>query len=60
MNTLINYLKDVKDELTHVSWLTKKQVIWFTVIVIVISVLIAFYLGLMDFLLSFLLETFIL
>jgi len=40
----------------HVSWPTKKQAIAFTVIVVAISIIVAFYLGLFDFIFSFLLE----
>ena len=60
MKKLINYLKGVKIELTHVNWPTKKQIINFTGIVIAISLFVAFLLGFFDFILSYLLEKFIL
>ncbi len=48
MNRFINYLKDTKAELSHVSWPTQKQASVFTALVIIISVLTAIYLGLFD------------
>ena len=59
MNKLINYIKDTRGELKHVSWPTKKQSIWFTVIVIVVSLLTAAFLGFFDFILSLGLDNFI-
>ncbi len=59
MNKLINYIKDTRGELKHVSWPTKKQSIWFTVIVIVVSLLTAAFLGFFDFILSLGLDEFI-
>ncbi|NTV44859.1 MAG: preprotein translocase subunit SecE [Candidatus Yonathbacteria bacterium] len=43
-----NYFKEVRAEMKHVSWPTKKQVILYTVVVIVISLVAAYYLGLLD------------
>jgi len=45
---LVNYLKETKEELKHVSWPTQKQVIIFTAMVIVISVFVAYFLGFFD------------
>ena len=59
MNKLINYIKDTRGELKHVSWTTKKQSVWFTVIVIVVSLLTAAFLGFFDFILSLGLDNFI-
>lgn len=44
----IHGLKEVKSELKHVSWPTRKQTIWFTAIVIVFSLLTALLLGFFD------------
>jgi len=57
---LIDYLKSTKAELKHVSWPTKKQAIAFTIIVVLISVLTALYLGFFDFIFSKILQFFIL
>ncbi|MBU4536811.1 preprotein translocase subunit SecE [Patescibacteria group bacterium] len=56
---IIDYIKDTKGELKHVSWPTRKQSIWFTVIVIIISIATAFFLGLFDFIFSLGLDKFI-
>jgi len=57
--SLIDYIKETKGELKHVSWPTKSQSIWFTVIVIVISLFTAFFLGFFDYIFSLGLEKFI-
>lgn len=57
--SLINYLKDTKGELKHVAWPTKNQAIWFTITVIIISILTAFFLGFFDFIFTLGLEEFI-
>lgn len=46
----INYLKDTRGELRHVSWPTRTQTIVFTVVVIGISILTSVYLGVFDYL----------
>lgn len=48
--SLIEYLKETKAELKHVSWPTKAQAIRFTVSVIIISIVTAYFLGIFDFL----------
>lgn len=60
MNRFVNYLRDTKGELAHVSWPTRKQAILFTVVVIVISVLTAAFLGFFDYIFSLILQKFIL
>lgn len=51
-NRLVQYIKDTRGELKHVSWPTQKQTIIFTALVIAISLLIAGYLGIFDFIFS--------
>ena len=46
---ILNYLKETKAELKEVSWPTKSQTITFTILVILISVLVAVFLGGVDF-----------
>jgi preprotein translocase subunit SecE len=53
------YLKETKIELTHVSWPTKRQSTLFTILVIAVSVVTAFFLGFFDFLFSKVLAYFI-
>ncbi|OGD67223.1 preprotein translocase subunit SecE [Candidatus Campbellbacteria bacterium RIFCSPLOWO2_02_35_12] len=59
MMKLIDYIKDTKGELKHVSWPTRRQTIIFTALVIAISFFTAMFLGFFDFIFTFLLETFI-
>ncbi len=44
------YIQETKVELAHVSWPTQKQAIMYTIIVIAISVVTAFFLGAFDYL----------
>jgi len=55
----ITYLKEVKGEMKHVSWPTRKQAITFTLITVVIALLTAVYLGALDFIFTRILETFL-
>ncbi|MFH1402275.1 MAG: preprotein translocase subunit SecE [Patescibacteria group bacterium] len=57
---IIDYIKDTKSELKYVSWPTKKQAVWFTIVVISVSLITAFFLGFFDFIFSLGLEKFIL
>jgi preprotein translocase SecE subunit len=45
---LAQYLKDTQAELKHVSWPTQQQTIYFTTVVIIISILTAAFLGIFD------------
>lgn len=45
---MFEYIKNVKGELKHVSWPTRKQTIQYTIIVLAISIAIAIYLGVFD------------
>ena len=56
---IIQYIRDVRAEMKHVSWPTKKQVTMFTVLVIVLSVLVAYFLGAFDYVFTRALEMFI-
>ncbi len=48
MNKTIEYLKEVRVEMGHVTWPTRKQTIHFTLAVLLVSLFIAYYLGLFD------------
>ena len=52
MSHFINYLKDTMAELKHVSWPTHTQVVVYTVLVIVISIATALFIGAFDALFS--------
>jgi preprotein translocase subunit SecE len=45
----IDYLRDTKAELRHVSWPTQKQAINYTIIVLIISIGTGVFLGILDF-----------
>lgn len=53
---MLSYLKDVRAELAHVSWPSRRQTVMYTVVVIIVSVLTAAYLGILDFLFTELLK----
>jgi len=57
---IFEYIKETKSELKHVSWPTRRQAIAFTAIVIAISVFVAVFLGLFDYLFTLAIEKFIL
>ena len=46
------YLKDTHGELRHVAWPTQTQTIVYTVLVAIISILVALYLGVFNYLLT--------
>jgi preprotein translocase SecE subunit len=50
MGGLVQYLKDTRQELRHVAWPTQTQTIVYTLLVAAISLGVAAYLGLFDFL----------
>jgi preprotein translocase subunit SecE len=56
--SLSQYIKDTKAEMSHVTWPTKKQTIAFSVAVIIVSILIAAFLGVFDYIFSTLLTLF--
>jgi preprotein translocase subunit SecE len=56
---LKEYLQETKIEIGHVSWPTRKQAIAYTIVVIVISFVTAFYLGAFDYIFSLLLQKFV-
>ncbi len=53
---LANYLKETRIEMKHVSWPTRRQAINYTLIVIGVSLAVAFYLGLVDSIFSYLIQ----
>ena len=56
MKPLVEYIKAVRAELTHVSWPSRNQAIGYTALVIGISVAVALILGGFDFVFTYLLE----
>lgn len=49
---ITEYLKETKTELKHVIWPSRSQTLYYTLIVIVLSLVIAYYLGIFDFIFS--------
>lgn len=60
MNTIIQFFMEAKGELMKVNWPTKDQLIRYTVLVVVISLAVAIFLGALDTLFSYLVERFLL
>lgn len=54
--SIIDYLRETKGELKHVSWPSRRQTAVFTAVVVLISLFIAYFLGLFDFLFRIALE----
>jgi preprotein translocase subunit SecE len=46
------FLKEVRLELTKVTWTTREELIYSTIIVIVVSIVLAIFIGLVDMVLS--------
>jgi len=55
----IEYIKETKGEMKHVNWPSRVQVTIFTLVIIVISIFTAAFLGFFDFFFTTLLETFV-
>ena len=60
MSGITNFLKDVKLELSRVNWPTKKETITYTMAVVVLSLVVAGFLGGLDFVFTWILNKFIL
>ena len=56
MSKIGEYLNETKVELKHVVWPTRAETVYYTLVVIVLSVLLAYYLGVFDAIFSRLLE----
>ena len=52
MSKITEYLKETKAELKHVNWPGRKQTIYYTLIVVGLSVIVAYFLGIFDFIFS--------
>ncbi len=60
INRIINYLKEVKVEIKKVNMPTKQETIKYTLIVIGLSLVVAIFLGGLDFLFTYLVSEFLL
>ncbi len=52
MSKITEYFKETKTELKHVIWPSQVQTLSYTIIVIVLSVVVAYFLGIFDFIFS--------
>ena len=52
MSKITEYFKEIKGELKHVVWPSRNQTIFYTLIVIALSILVAYFLGIFDFIFS--------
>lgn len=60
MAGITNFLKDVKSELGRVNWPTRQQTIKYTGAVIILSLVMAAFLGGLDFIFTYVLNKFVL
>jgi preprotein translocase subunit SecE len=49
MNALVTYLKNVRAEMAHVVWPNRTQAIWHTVLIVIISAVIALAIAGLDY-----------
>lgn len=56
MKVLLTYVSQIRSELSKVVWPTREQVVRLTALVVVISVVVAAYVGALDFIFIKLLE----
>jgi len=50
MHALVTYLKNVRAEMAHVVWPTRSQTIWYTIIIVLISAILALFIAGLDYL----------
>lgn len=53
---MMNYFRDVRAEMKHVSWPSRSLVVAYTLVVIGVSVATAIYLGLLDYVFRIIIE----
>lgn len=59
MNKIVNFIKEARVELSKVNWLSKKQVVNYTILVVGASLAVAIFLGGLDYVFSYVLKIFI-
>jgi len=52
MSKLTEYFKETKIELKHVIWPSRSQTLYYTIAVVILSVVVSYYLGIFDFIFS--------
>jgi len=56
---LFNYIGEVQTEMSRVKWPTRKTTLYFSLVVIIVSIATALYLGLLDYIFSSVLGLFL-
>lgn len=59
MNKILTFIKEAKEELQKVTWPSKQKTINYTIAVVVISIVVALFLGILDMIFSLIMERFI-
>lgn len=59
MSKLFEYVAETKEEMKHVTWPSRKQTFTYTALVIVISIVVALFLGVFDSLFTKIISAFI-
>jgi preprotein translocase subunit SecE len=59
MNKAIQFFLEAKAEMLKVNWPTRKQTVNYTLLVVAVSVIVAGFLGGLDWVFSYILKTFI-
>lgn len=59
MKKIAQFFLEAKGELTKVNWPNRQELVRYTVLVVVISLAVAVFLGLLDVLFSYLVENFL-
>ena len=52
MDKVLDYIRESKDELNKVTWPTKQQLWYSTIVVVIVTLIASAYLGLVDLLLT--------
>ena len=60
LNKFISFLQESKLELSRVNWPSRQETLQLTMVVVVISLLFALFLGFLDFIFTYLLEVILL
>lgn len=59
MKAIVQFFVEAKGELTKVNWPSRDELVRYTVLVVVISLVVAMFLGLLDIAFSYLVEQFL-
>jgi preprotein translocase subunit SecE len=59
MKKVIDFVKEAKAELIKVNWPTRKQTLNYTILVVAVSLIVAAFLGGLDYLFSIILKDFL-